>query len=288
MGISETSATSGSGRSGRSGGAVRRWLAAALVLPLLVSGCSEVTAQMDGAEQEPTAGSGPDTAAQTVLTTVEWGEVNGLLSVLVRNDTDRVLRRADAVITVRNDAGVAIGSSAATTIEGRCCTAVEVPPGALFGFYFFLGDAATVDQVEVTYKDVLWADAGRNAASQTSIELVDLHDNAAGSAVFADVTTQGEPIEAAVVQALVDGPDGAFEAVISGTWFCFSPGPPDRIAMQLYTTLPPGSSVRSVTAFPLESAADTTAGTANRDSTCDPEGNAAGGSTTPEDPAAAP
>jgi hypothetical protein len=258
-----------------------RWVLATLALLLATAGCSQLGAQMDGAEQDDAKD--PVAAATNVLETVEWGEVNGLLSVLVRNKTDRVLRRADAVISVSNSDGVAIGTSAETTIEGRCCTAVEVPPGGSFGFYFYLDDAASVDEVDVSYKNVLWAAASRTRASQTSIVPVRLVGNSAGTLVAADVTTRGEPIDAAVVQALIDGPDGAFLAVISGTWFCFAPGAPDRILMQLYTTVPEGSTVRSVTAFPLPETATESPGQANTQRSCDPEGDAAGGSTAPSD-----
>ncbi|MFB9311834.1 hypothetical protein [Nocardioides plantarum] len=260
-----------------------RWGLLALALLLLTSGCAQLGAQMDGAEQD---GAGSSASVDThVLETVEWGQVNGLLSVLVRNTTDRVLRHADAVISVKGRDGTALGSTAASTIEGRCCTAIEVAPGASFGFYFYLDDAASVGQVDVTYKNVLWAAAGRTRSSQTSIAPLRLQDNAAGTLLVADVTTKGDPIDAAVVQALIDGPDGKFLAVISGTWFCFAPGAvPDRIKMQLYTKVPRGSTVRSVTAFPLpdKDAAAESAGRANLQGSCDPQGDDSGRAAEPD------
>ena len=268
-----------------------RWALLALALLLMTSGCSQLGAQMDGAEQDVA----PDPAAVNadVLETVEWGEVNGLLSVLVRNTTDRVLRRADAMISVKGKDGASLGSTAATTIEGRCCTAIEVAPGATFGFYFYLEDAASVEQVDVTYKNVLWAAAGRTQSSQTSIEPWRLMDNSAGTLLIADVTTKGEPIDAAVIQALIDGPDGTFVAVISGTWFCLAPSAkPRRIKMQLYTQVPRGSTVKSVTAYPLpdKAAAAAIAGQANLQGSCDPEDEDAAGATvdpgTTDDPGA--
>lgn len=242
-----------------------------------LSGCSQVQAQMDGAERSV---SDESANRQALLETVEWGQVNGLVSVLMRNNSDRILRRADAVVSVRNDSGVAFDNSASVTVEGRCCTAIEVPPGGTFGFYFYAGDTTAVDSVDVTYQNVQWADAGSSGESVASIVPAHLYRNSEGSAVSADVTALGGPIDAAIVQAVVDGPDGEFLTVISGTWFCFVPGPARRIRMQIYTPLPRGSTTRTVTAYPRPDGL--TGGDANPDLSCDPATDAGGGSDVPQ------
>lgn len=253
------------------------WVVLLLATIVVLPGCSQVQAQMDGAER---SSSERTVSNDSLLETVEWGQVNGLLSVLVRNNTDRVLRRAEAIVSVRNTKGVAVGSSADKTVEGPCCTAVEVPPGGTFGFYFYAGDTSQVEAVDVAYKNVQWSDAGVSGGSAATIEPAHLFYNSEGSAVTADVTAQGGPIDAAIVQAVIDGPDGNFITVISGTWFCFVPGPPRRILMQIYTALPEGSRIRSVTAYPRPDGV--TGGAANPEASCDPETDSGGESDVPQ------
>src|SRR3954454_2544462 len=99
------------------------------------AGCSEVPSKI---------GSGPDTdtattdaAARPILVTQDWGVVDGMLSVVVRNTTDRTLRSATAVITARDRNDVLISSSLED--PNGCCAVTELPPGQEFGFYVDVG-----------------------------------------------------------------------------------------------------------------------------------------------------
>ncbi|WP_139977280.1 hypothetical protein [Nocardioides litoris] len=218
-------------------------LVTALATVLATGGCAQVRDQLDGAVDESYA----DQRAETegLLETVEWGQVDGLVSVLVRNDADRVLRRADAVVTL----STADGSAGPTTVAGGCCAVVGVPPGATFGFSFYAADAAeaAVVDLQVVYRDQRWGDAGSSGSGTATATPVGLVPNAWGSVVQTDVTTHGVPVDVAVVQAVVDGPDGRLATVVSGTWTCFVPGPPRRVDLQAWTPLPAGSTVRSTT-----------------------------------------
>ena len=63
---------------------------ALIVVGLLGSGCDQASTKLDGgAAAEPVADAAP---ARPILVTQEWGVVDGLLSVVVRNTTDRTLR----------------------------------------------------------------------------------------------------------------------------------------------------------------------------------------------------
>jgi hypothetical protein len=226
---------------------MRAILPAFLALTLL-SGCAQISDQMDGAEVETVEDA---LTAPSVMETVDWAELEGLVSVLVRNPTERMLRSAEAVITVHNAEGEELATSLRQVFEGPCCTAIDVPPGGTFGFYLFTGDVeGEVEDVEVTYKNVSWGDAASGGGPVATAVPVVLEPNRLGTLAIADVTTRGGPVESAVVQAVLEDPDGSLVAIISGVWTCFQPGTPTRIKMQLYQSAPPGTQIRSVTVYP--------------------------------------
>ena len=232
---------------------------------MLLCSCSQINAQMSGAEVSDDR---PATRSAPILETVDWANLNGMISVLVRNNSGRILRRADAIITLQDTEGVTIGSSANKIVEGSCCTAVDVPPGATFGFYLYNGDAGNVTGVQVDYKNAAWDAGGSKGGPQATVQPINLHSNRNGAVVSARVTAQGGPIDAAVIQAVLNGPDGEFLSVISGTWFCFVPGQPRRIWMQLFQQVPDGTTVDSISAFPKSD--DVDGGDANPAGTCTP------------------
>jgi len=226
---------------------MRAILTAFLALTLL-SGCAQISDQIDDAEAETVS---DEIAAPSVMETVDWAELEGLVSVLVRNPTERMLRRAEAVITVHTPEGEELATSPRQVYEGACCTAIDVPPGGTFGFYLFTGDVeGAVEDVEVSYKNVSWGDAASGGGPVATAVPVQLSSNRLGTLAIADVTTRGGPVDTAVVQAVLEDPDGSLVAIISGTWDCFQPGTPTRIEMQLYQTAPPGTEIRSVTVYP--------------------------------------
>ena len=241
-------------------------LAAFLCLTLLTS-CSQIEDQLSGAQVSTDE---RDTVSvESDIQTVSWANLNGMVSVLVRNVSDRLLRHADAVITVQDASGATVGaSSVAETVSGRCCTAVDVPPGGEFGFYLYAAPEDDVQGVDISYRNLVWDSASSQGGPRTQITPVNLYANRNGSVVGADVVTWGGPIDEAVVQAVIDDADGSFLAVISGTWFCFQPGPARRIRMQLFQPLPEGAEVATITAFPRSGAE--TGGDANVEGSCDP------------------
>src|SRR6478609_6686438 len=140
-------------------------LAVTLVAALLCgAGCSQISQEASGAE----SGSGPSRpAARPILDTVAWGVVDGMLSVVVENTTDRTLRNAVRVITARGRGD----GQVATSLESPdgCCSVVDLPPGEEFGFYLDIGDAATdVSRVEVAYRNVAWASSAQEPANPLS------------------------------------------------------------------------------------------------------------------------
>ncbi|MDN4174394.1 hypothetical protein QWY28_15630 [Nocardioides sp. SOB77] len=229
-------------------GDLRRTLlpVAAGALALSLSGCSTISDQLAGSEVDPTATSAAASAG-SLLETVSWAELDGLVSVVVSNPTERVLRRADAVITLRDSRGTALASSVTRMREDGCCTVRSLRPGGTYGLYVgTVDEGAEVADVEVTYRDVSWSSA---PLPEVGAEPVRIEEGPRGSVVLADVTAE-EAVPSAVVQAVVTDPDGGLVAVVSGTWTCFAAGDTRRIFMQLFRRVPQGSLVESVSVHP--------------------------------------
>ncbi len=240
-----------------------------LLAVLLTSSCAQLHAQMDGAERNV---SDPATSATSPLETVSWANLNGMVSVLVRNTSDQVLQHAEAVITLENDRGVTVGTNAAeaaqqTTFEGRCCTATNLPPGATFGFYIYSG-GADVSGVDIDYKNISFGSGGSAGGRELTVRPLALVDNRDGTVARAVVGVKDGPVDVAVIQAVIHDPQDRFLTVISGTWFCFAPRTPRTIRMQLYQAVPAGSTIASMSAVSVPSS--DIAGDANSTRGCAP------------------
>ncbi|GAA4694420.1 hypothetical protein [Nocardioides conyzicola] len=230
----------------------RRIGAAVLVLVLvgLSAGCSQRSTPDDGAA--PAAA-----AARPILVTRDWGVVDGMLSVVVRNTSDRTLRSATAVITARDRNDVLVSSSLED--PNGCCAVTELPPGQEFGFYVDVGDtAADISRVDVAYRDVRWATAANSSPSPLEAKPVRLDGNGQGAIAIAEVTSSVRMVPQASVQAFLTDADGQFLAVVAGRWFCFSKGR-HEIRMQLQHPVPAGTTVDKVLVHPVTDDPDGTA-----------------------------
>jgi hypothetical protein len=227
-----------------------------IVVGLLGSGCDQASTKLTGGgSAEPVADAAP---ARPILVTQEWGVVDGMLSVVVRNTTDRTLRSAEAVITARDRNDVLIVSSLEAQ-DGVCCSVADLPPGQEFGLYVDVGDPAdAISRVDVAYRDVAWAPADESQPNTLEVRPVRLDGNGKGAVVVAKVRTDQPMVAQASVQAFLNGPDGAFLAVVAGRWYCFSQGS-HEIRMQLLHPVPDGTTVDRVVIHPV---ADDPGGTA--------------------------
>lgn len=221
---------------------------ALIVVGLLGSGCDQASTKLDrGAAAEPVADVVP---ARPILVTQEWGVVDGLLSVVVRNTTDRTLRTAGAVITARDINDVLVVSSLEAQ-DGVCCSITDLPPGQEFGLYVDVGDSVgEIGRVDVAYRDVAWASADESPASTLEAQPVQLDSDGEGAVVVAKVRTDEPMVAQASVQAFLDGPDGKFLAVVAGRWYCFSQGS-HEIRMQLLHPVPAGTTIDRIAIHPV-------------------------------------
>jgi hypothetical protein len=226
-----------------------------LVVGLLGAGCSQVSTKLNGGSDDlPT-----EVAARPILVTKDWAVVDGMLSVVVRNTTDRTLHSAEAVITARDRNDVLITSSleAAT---GACCAVADLPPGQEFGFYVDVGDsAAEISRVDVAYRDVAWVPTGARTTSPLSARAVELQSSGVPHVVVvADIRSTAPMVPEASVQALLKGPDGEFLAVVAGRWFCFSQGH-HEIRMEFPHPVPANTTIDRVLIHPITNDPDGTA-----------------------------
>jgi hypothetical protein len=231
---------------------VRRSFIAAVAFVVAggASGCSAVADQLDGAEVEPADRADLTDLAQPILVTSEWGVVDGMLSVVVENTTDRTLRYADGVISVRTADSQLVASS----LEGdpSCCGIVDLRPGQQYGFYLDVGDGgADASVVEVAYRNVSWAAAATEQPDVPDVTArpVQLERGDADAVVLADLTSRGAQSEV-IAQAFVTDAAGQLIAVVSGRWNCLRPGT-QPIRMQLFHPLPPGAEVDRVLVHPV-------------------------------------
>ncbi|GAA1793414.1 hypothetical protein GCM10009795_043760 [Nocardioides hankookensis] len=220
------------------------------------AGCTGVSSKVGGGPDEVT--SSPEATARPILVTQTWGVVDGMLSVVVRNTTDRTLRSAAAVITARDDNDVLVASTLESP-TGTCCAVTDLPPGEEFGFYVDIGDDADrIERVDVAYREVSWAAADEPTANTLTAHPLRLDGNGRGAVVVADVRNAGPMVEQASVQAFLYGADGDFLAVVAGRWYCFSRGD-HQIAMQLLHPVPDGTTVKEVVIHPVSDDPDGTA-----------------------------
>jgi hypothetical protein len=227
-----------------------------IVVGLLGAGCSEISAQLNG---ETVSADVPTAApAQPILVTRQWGVVDGMLSVVVQNTTDRTLHSAEAVITARDENDVLISTSIEDP-DGPCCSVSDLPPGQQFGLYIDVGDSADqITRVNVAYRNVAWAPDGEVADNPLAAHPVSLVSDATGAVVVANVENSSSIVPQASVQAFLTGPDGEFLAVVAGRWYCFSQGR-HGIRMQLRHPVPSGTTIDRVVIHPVPNDPDETA-----------------------------
>lgn len=215
---------------------------------LTTSGCSAIDDTLG--ETEVGSVEASETSSLSLVVTRQWGVVDGLLSVVVENVTDRTLRYAEGVITARTDDNEVIAAS--LEIDGSCCEVVDLAPGEEYGFYLDVGDRASeISRVDVGYRNLAWVPAGEASAGSPGVEAapVRLDRDASGAVVRAELVSDG-PYDEVVAQAFLTDEAGEFLAVVSGRWSCLVDGR-RAIRMQLFRPLPKGAQVDRVTVHPV-------------------------------------
>lgn len=223
-------------------------LAALTVAALATSGCSAVSDQLDRGEDSSSGATTVETLP--LLATRAWGVVDGLLSVVVQNTTDRTLRYATGYVTARTADDEIVTESLES--DPSCCEVLELGPGEEYGFYLDVGERASeISDVEVGYRNFTWAPADDPESPPDDVRArpVRLELGRSGAVVRADLVSRSRHDEV-VAQAFLTDADGDFLAVVSGRWTCLVPGR-RAIDMQLFHPLPAGAKVAEVVVHPV-------------------------------------
>jgi hypothetical protein len=211
----------------------------------MVAGCTSAPGEV---AQTPVTTRSPDSSA--TLTTVDWGVTDGLLSVVVRNDSPHTIRLARAIITATDVRGAAIATASAPT-GARCCTILNVAPKREYGLYTYLGagPAQRVHTVRVAFADFSYGPASTvNTLSTSNAHLDTSGSDASVTATFT-LAGPGGPYVAG--QAFLVDPRGRLVAVISGRFYCIVANKPLRVRMQLFHPVPAGTRVKTVLGYPV-------------------------------------
>lgn len=181
---------------------------------------------------------------------VSWGGNGDQLAIVVRNASDRFIRKARVQIVARDGGGRTI---LATTGDARstCCTVLGLPPGEDFGLFAFVpSSVAEVDEVEVRYVSMESRPArSRGTRVETTHARLELLPD---DAVVAATLTADGPVHGFVSgQAFLEDRRGHLTAVISGRFYCFADGTSRQVRMELLRPLPRGTRIRRVLARPI-------------------------------------
>ena len=239
---------------------------AAVAVAIGSTGCSDLRAQLEGAEVVSPSLDSSYAAVPTVLETTEWSVTDGLVSVIVRNDSGRDLRSAEVTMTARDANGEVLGTYGASSMGGdsACCTVQALEPGEEFGLYFAVGEGSDrINDVELTYSRLAWAQQPSSSPTPDGAapERPDVRARATDfviqqqqTVVRATVEVGDEDIPRALVQAVLRGRSGKLIAVVTGRWSCFEADTTRRIRMELFQPVPLGTGVDSVSIRPLTDA----------------------------------
>lgn len=213
------------------------------------SGADQPDAGQDDPGQEGAAGG---SAAPTVL---DWGGTGRQLAVVIRNDTDRTVRRAEVVITARAADGTVL-ARLADDVRSTCCTVLGLPPNERFGLFSRLPvPLARVADVDVEYRVVTF-EPRRWDPPRVAVDGAQLRRTSSDTVVEARLRLTGRrpalrSLNGHVAgQAFLVDRGGDLVAVISGRFYCLTAEEPQRtVAMQLLRPVPPGTRLSHVVAY---------------------------------------
>lgn len=207
------------------------------------------TLAVPASPEEPEPASQPGRPEPELVT---WGGRTRQLALVIRNDSDRLIRRARVAITARDAAGGVVASSTGPR-RSTCCTVLGLPPRGEYGLFLDLDrpvrDVATV---EVRYARVRAVPAGRSGRG-IEVHRASLERTPDDTVVAATLAAAG-PLDGYVIgQAFLVDRNDRLVGVISGRFYCFYDDTVRRVRMQLLRGTPPGTRIQRVLAYPVPS-----------------------------------
>ncbi|WGL51003.1 hypothetical protein P5P86_13630 [Nocardioides sp. BP30] len=240
-------------------------LAGAAAVALLLTGCgastrgtavppaldvatgTTSTAASSAALPTSTAPASP-IAGAVDLHPLSWGVDGDLLSLVVRNAGTRTVDYARVRITVLDRRGHVITRTTGAT-GSTCCTVVGLSPGKRFGLFVNLPhDAAAVGSVHL---DVLPARRRLTDAPAPKLRVgtATLSRTSTDAVVTARFTAPASIGPYVAGQAFLTDRTGHLVAVISGRFYCFTPGATRVLRMQLLHPVPRGTRISAVLGY---------------------------------------
>ena len=183
---------------------------------------------------------------------VAWGTTDGLLSVVVENQSALEISAAHVLITALDAAGHPVASTSGTA-GSKCCTILGLPPRHRFGLFADLGPLVQrVRGVRVRYLAVHMQPWQPARAGSVAIRDPVLGAEPNGDAVVTATLAATGPVGPYVVgQVFLAGPDGRLVGVISGRFWCFGDGVSRQRRLQLLHPVPPQTRIAGVAAYPV-------------------------------------
>lgn len=194
---------------------------------------------------------------------VEWGGSGDQVVVVLRNQGTRTIRRAQVSLIARDADGQVVARAQDGALS-TCCTVVGLPPGQEFGIFADLTDgarASDVADVDVRYEAITFGPSGWTVP-RVEVSDVRLRRTPSDAVVEATLSLTGDRAAwrgltgYVAGQAFLADRSGELVGVISGRFYCFTAAAPRRrIAMELQRTVPAGTRVTRVVAYPVAAAA---------------------------------
>ncbi len=182
---------------------------------------------------------------------VRWGGRGHQLALVVRNQSDVEVRRAETVIEALDPDGAVLAR-----VHGdrrtTCCTILGLRPGAEYGLFADLGRATVRDvaDVRVTYGEARTAVPSAEPPTVTT-RLVGLDHTDDDTVVNVDVAVSGASGPYLVGQAFLVGPGDRLVGVVSGRFYCVADGTRRQLRMELQRPTPPSTRVDRVLVHPV-------------------------------------
>lgn len=201
------------------------------------------------AASPPGATPAPDVPVEPEV--VSWGGEGGHLAIVVRNQSDVLIRSARVLITGLDSEHRPVLATIGRP-DSKCCTALDVGPGEEFGLYVNMRRPVTdLSEVLVRYVELETAPAPSADAPRIEVSGTTLKRETADTVVTATVTTRGDEGPYLAGQAFLVDEKDRLVAVISGHFYCFGPRTRHRLRMHLQRPVPPGTRIQKVLAHSI-------------------------------------
>ena len=185
---------------------------------------------------------------------VTWGGSGTQLAIVIRNDSPWLVRRARVRISAWDSEGELVRRTTGPA-GSTCCTVLGLPPGGVYGVFLLLDRGVDdIARVRVRYATLVSQRVRKDTPriDVSGARLVRTSDDTLVEATFTRLGAIRDAGGFVVGQAFLSDRRGRLVGVISGRFACFSPAAPSGwVSMQLLRSVPPGTRIERVFAYPI-------------------------------------